>query len=162
MKQTEFIRRLTDVMESHKQRLFRYACYRTGSVAEAQDILQDLYLRLLERHHEVEKAANLPAYIFRSLANACSSRTIAPHYVDLSSSEVALLDSDAENFEEEVERIRTLVAAMPEEFREVIRLKIYAGLTFDEVAETLGFSSSTAKRRYYEGLESLRKKYNLL
>ena len=90
MKQTEFIRRLTDVMESHKQRLFRYACYRTGSVAEAEDILQDLYLRLLERQHEVEKAANLPAYIFRSLANACSSRTIAPHYVDLSSYEVRL------------------------------------------------------------------------
>ena len=72
-----------------------------------------------------------------------------------------MLDS-LDNFEEEVERIHTLVAAMPEESREVIRLKIYAGLTFDEVAETLGFSSSTAKRRYYEGLESLRKKYNLL
>lgn len=162
MKQTEFIRRLTEVMESHKQRLFRYACYRTGSIAEAEDLLQDVYLRLLERQTEVEKVNNLSAYIFRSLVNACSSRTVAPHFVELSSSEVAELDSEADNFEEEVERITALVAMMPEESREVIRLKIYGGLTFDEVGAALGLSTSTAKRRYYEGLESLRNKYNLI
>lgn len=161
MTRTEFINRLTDAMESHKQRLFRYACYRTGSVAEAEDILQDVYLRLLERQGDVEKVANLPAYIFRALVNACASRAVAPRYVELASPEVPEMEAEPDTFEEEAERIAALVAMMPDESREVIRLKIYAGLTFDEVAETLGVSPSTAKRRYYAGLESLRQKYNL-
>ena len=162
MKQAKFIHRLTRVMESHKQRLFLYACYRLGSVAEAEDVLQDVYLRLLERQTEVEKVENLSAYIFRTLVNTCSSRAVSPRFVELSSQELSDIGSEPESFEEEAERITLLLALLPEEMREVIRLKIYGGLTFEEVGSTLGLSASTAKRRYYEGLELLRNKYNLL
>ena len=47
MSQKEFIRRITELMERHKQELFRYACYRVASVEDAEDILQDVYLRIL-------------------------------------------------------------------------------------------------------------------
>lgn len=44
----EFTRRLTEFMELHKQQLFRYACYRVGDPADAEDILHDIYLRMIE------------------------------------------------------------------------------------------------------------------
>jgi RNA polymerase sigma-70 factor (ECF subfamily) len=54
---------------------------------------------------------------------------------------------------------RTAAAALerlPEEQREVIVAHLWGGLTFEEIAEVTGASSSTAHRRYAEGLQTLR------
>lgn len=156
----EFTRRLTDLMEKHKQSLFRYACYRLASTEDAEDILQDVYLRLLERGGEAAKVENLHAYVFRTLVNACSSHLQSPECVPLTGPEAANICEAPQTFEEEAPRIAALIESMPEHTREVIRLKIFASMTFSDVAATLGISATTAKRRYYEGLDYLRLKFN--
>jgi RNA polymerase sigma-70 factor (ECF subfamily) len=52
--------------------------------------------------------------------------------------------------------VAAAVQALPEEQREVIVLKEYQGLTFLEIAATLGLPPSTVKTRLYRGLELLR------
>jgi len=49
------------------------------------------------------------------------------------------------------------VAALPAEHGEVVLLKTWGGLTFAEIAEVVGESSSTVHRRYQSALEQLRK-----
>ena len=49
-----------------------------------------------------------------------------------------------------------LLARLPEEQREVIMLKVYAGLTFKEIAETLELSANTVASRYRYAIERLR------
>lgn len=55
-----------------------------------------------------------------------------------------------------------MLSGLPETCSEVIRLRIYGSMTFDNIAEVLGVSAATAKRRYYQGLELLRLKYDVL
>ena len=160
MSQKEFIRRITELMERHKQELFRYACYRVASVEDAEDILQDVYLRILERGSAVARIENLHAYMFRMLVNACNSHARSPGFMPLTCSEASGLSEQPESFEEETPRIAALVDVMPEHTREVVRLRIFTSMTFCDVAATLGLSATTAKRRYYEGLEYLRLKLN--
>ncbi len=70
------------------------------------------------------------------------------------------LDYEPTSFEDEAERIRQLIENMPEKSREIVRLKTYASMTFDAIADVMRISPTTAKRRYYEGLEYLRSKYD--
>lgn len=153
---------LTETMESQKQRLFRYACYRVGNQEDAEDILQNVYLKLLESTERRKLADSLNSYIFRSVVNACSD-----HLKGSSSSKTFLYDTleiaeEPSNFEEETVMINRLMESMPEYLRDYVRLKIYAEMTFDEVAATMRVSSTTAKRRFYEGIEYLRDKFNMI
>ena len=50
------------------------------------------------------------------------------------------------------------MVALPEEQREVIVLKEYEGLTFQEIAEVLGLPVSTVKTRLYRGLGRMRER----
>lgn len=159
MTQKEFIDRLTAFMMSNRQQLFCYTCYRVGRAEDAEDILQSVYLRMLEHFDPDKQVDNIAAYVYRSLANACASQYDTQRFVSLDASELeALCETSPDNFADEYDRIDRLLAILPEDCKEVIRLKLHASLSFDDIAVTLGISLSAAKRRYYYGLETLRSK----
>ena len=138
--------------------LYRYACYRLGRREEAQDVIQELYLKLHRQHlHEV---SNARCYLYRALSNSCTQllrerRRI--EYVDVTS----LRDLQAEyiaptKYEQEQALIARLLAAIPDEQSEVIRLHLHGECTFTEIAEILDIPLATAKSRYRYGIEHLR------
>ena len=49
------------------------------------------------------------------------------------------------------------MSRMSENFREVVTLKVWGGLTFAEIATTLGIPANTASSRYRYGIEELRR-----
>jgi RNA polymerase sigma-70 factor (ECF subfamily) len=53
--------------------------------------------------------------------------------------------------------LQVALSKVPEKFREVITLKIWGELTFDQIAKTLDLSPNTAASRYRYGMEALRK-----
>ncbi|HWI57454.1 MAG TPA: sigma factor-like helix-turn-helix DNA-binding protein, partial [Bacillota bacterium] len=54
--------------------------------------------------------------------------------------------------------IQTAMNQLPEIYRAVITLKIWGGLSFAEIAQTLGIPANTAASRYRYGLAELRKR----
>lgn len=58
--------------------------------------------------------------------------------------------------DDDVRQIQVALTAIPLKFREVITLKIWAGLTFAEIAAALELSPNTIASRYRYGLETLR------
>ncbi|MBQ2247823.1 MAG: RNA polymerase sigma factor, partial [Tidjanibacter sp.] len=65
--------RLAELMQSERDHLFRYACYRLGSAVEADDVVQDLYLRLSKQGARLAEIEDLKGYVYRSLTNSCTS-----------------------------------------------------------------------------------------
>ena len=139
--------------------LYRYACYRLGAREEAQDVIQELYLKLHRQHlHEVRSAR---CYLYRALSNSCTQllrnrRRI--EFVDVTSlRDLHAEDITPSDFEQEQALIARLLAALPDNQSEVIRLHLHAGCTFAEVAEILDEPLPTVKSRYRYGIEHLRK-----
>jgi DNA-directed RNA polymerase specialized sigma24 family protein len=58
--------------------------------------------------------------------------------------------------------VQAAVRSLPEEQREVILLAKYQGLSYAEVAATLGISEAAAKQRAYRALQSLKSKLKTL
>ena len=147
------------VFTEELQSLYRYACYRLGERDAAQDVIQELYLKL--HRQGLGEVRNVRCYLYRALSNSCTQllrnrRRI--EFVDVTS----LRDLHAEDitpadFEQEQALIARLLAALPDEQSEVIRLHLHGECTFTEIAEILDEPLPTVKSRYRYGIEHLRK-----
>ena len=155
------------IITAEMQSLYRYACYRLGEREAAQDVIQELYLKLHER--ELSEVRNVCCYLYRALSNSCTQHLRERRkleYVDVT----ALRDLQSEDFapadfEQEQALIARLLAALPDEQSEVIRLHLHGECTFADIAEILDIPLPTAKSRYRYGIEHLRKelqKQNLI
>ena len=142
--------RVTEIMEREKDNLYRYACYRLGSPEEAEDLLQDLYLAMHSKRSALRNVDRLDSYIYRSLSNACASRLRSRsrrRFVD---------DAAPDRFEREFRRIDRMLALLPAEQSETIRLRIHGGRSFAEIAEIVEAPVATVKSRYRYGIAKLR------
>jgi RNA polymerase sigma-70 factor (ECF subfamily) len=141
-------------------RLLGAARTMTGSTAEAEDVVQDLFVELARGRARLAAVADLEAYVFTMLRNAVRRRgrraaldrravlaIAAGRRATGAFAEMAELPDDA---------LADAVAALPETQREVVALKIDAGLTFAEIAAVTGTSLNTAASRYRYALEKLR------
>ena len=102
------------------------------------------------------------SYIFRTLSNVCTSwlsRSSRFKTIPMDTC-LNLADIPSENNEADYQRIVQLLAEIPEEQAEVIRLRIYGNNSFAEVAEILALPLPTVKSRFLYGLEKIRKAMN--
>ena len=147
------------VFTAELQSLYRYACYRLGGREVAQDVIQELYLKLHKQG--LGRVKNARCYLYRALSNSCTQlmrerRRI--EYVDVTSLRDLKTDDIApSDFEQEQALIARLLATLPDEQSEVIRLHLHGECTFAEIAEISDIPLPTVKSRYRYGIEHLRK-----
>lgn len=128
------------------------------SVADAEDIVQEAFVRFWRRNHSIENRGLLYAMV-RSIALDLirrDSRRARREAVAVSETE----QSVEPQFQLEDEAQQALALALdhlPKDQREVLVMKIWNELTFAEIAEALGISQNTAASRYRYGLAALRK-----
>ena len=155
------------VFTTELQSLYRYACYRLGEREAAQDVIQELYLKL--HKCKLNEVKNVRCYLYRALSNCCTQQLRERRkveYVDMTTlRDLQADDITPSNFEQEQVLIARLLAALPDVQSEVIRLHLHGECTFVEIAEILDIPLPTAKSRYRYGIEHLRKelqKQNIL
>ena len=141
------VQRLYDV---HGRALLAYACAFLHDPSEAEDVLHQVFLQLLRDG----TAISSPGYLFRAVRN----RVLNP--LRGRSREVALdvetqwLESPSGSIETAL-ALQSALGTLPEEQREVIVLRVWGQLTFEEVAAVVGVSPNTAASRYRYGLAKL-------
>ena len=164
MKETSDItkEKLADVFKTERPRLLRYACYRLADGDDAEDVLQETFLKLHTRLSDTDggQINDLPSYLFRTLANLCTKwQANASRFktVPLDTSvDVADTAPDKQN-EDDYKRIARLLTEIPDEQAEVIRLRYYGDKSFQEIADILGIPLTTAKSRFTYGLEKIKR-----
>lgn len=134
-------------------RLYRFILSRVPDEADADDLLQEIFLRIHTNLERVRDLERLESWIFQ-IARNC----IADYYrerrhampLDEPGMENRLVASDPEEpgaVEELAPGLRAVVEALPERYRQALILTEYEGLNQRELAERLGISFSGAKSR---------------
>jgi RNA polymerase sigma-70 factor (ECF subfamily) len=143
------------------QRLYHYVLGLLGSEPEAEDVIQELFIRLAQKRRHLLKVENMAGYLFamaRNLAlDALSNRPQKTVNID---DYLNILVSDAERpdqSENSAELFQALLA-LPFKQREVVNLKCLEAMTFEEIARSLNISLNTAASRYRYALAKLRRK----
>lgn len=152
---------LAEHLRQEQLHLMRYACYRLGDAYNAKDALQDAYLKLFDKLSDRTgmEVKDWRSYIFRTLSNVCTSwlsRSSRLKTIPMDA-RLDLADIPSENNEADYQRIAQLLAEIPVEQAEVIRLRIYGNNSFADVAEILALPLPTVKSRFLYGLEKIRK-----
>lgn len=131
-----------------------------GRLEDSRDLVQEVIVRIVERGQPIEQPK---AYCARAIRNAAIDRLRReqrlPDVLPLGPVCDQLIDNRAAasvGRSEENEYLQRLLKEISAEQREVVVLKIYAGLTLAEVSETLGIPEGTAATRYRRGLAAMR------
>ena len=66
---------LERVIELYQDALFRFAFFRTGSLADSQDIVQNVFLKMVDSSRDLAHVGDLKNYLFRCVSNACCDWT---------------------------------------------------------------------------------------
>ena len=155
-----YMEQLACLMEEEKHHLHRYACYKIGDTDEADDILQEMFLRLCSKSHLLAQVDNMRNYLYRTLANQCGmllrERQKRPEVSVENLEQLQLEEFIPESFEQEYRLINRLLSEIPMEQSEVIRLHIHGGRTFADIAAILDAPLPTVKARYRYGIDKLR------
>lgn len=139
-------------------RLHHYLVVQLQSRADADDALQETFLRLTRGREKLATVENLTAYVFAVARNEASRLAARRRRTGAELSGDSLFGGGCD--EAQVRETAELVAAAlgrlrPEE-REVIELKTYAGLTLAEIAAVTGAPPGTVATRYRAALKKLR------
>jgi RNA polymerase sigma-70 factor (ECF subfamily) len=123
------------------------------SHAEAEDVLQETFVRLLAIDDAPEKPEHYCVRCFRN--NALNHRRSLWRRVTREFESARWFDRSSDESPHERAAMRCL-AELPVTQREVIVLKLWHDCTFEEIGELLDVSPNTAAGRYRYGLEKLR------
>jgi len=157
----------------HKDILFNFALRTTGNKDDAQDLLQETFMKAFRFWDKFEKGTNMRAWLFRIMKNSYINRyrkeTREPGMVDY---------DDVENFYDSIrddstnsndlqkhmysnmlsDEVTGALQALPEDFRTVVILCDIEGLTYDEIAEFLNCPIGTVRSRLHRGRKMLEEK----
>ena len=147
---------LEQIVARHQDRLFRFAYFRTGSRPEAEDIVQEVLLKLFRSGTVLDAVENVESYLLRAIANRCCDYHRRKRPTVPLEKAGRITAPDDEPLERERERIDALLENLPPEQAEVIRMKSSDGLTFARIAAVTGTPEATVKSRFRYGLEKLR------
>jgi RNA polymerase sigma-70 factor, ECF subfamily len=143
----------TSWLSANGRRFLLFARDQTRSEADAHDVLQDSLVESWKRHGtDVPPPDALVFATIRRRAIDLARRTDRRERREL---EVGWFDSATGGTALDAE-LEQAVKALSSIYREVVVLKVWSGLTFQEVAETLGIPLNTAASRYRYALDQLR------
>ena len=142
------------LFEKHKDMVYSVALRYAGDPAAAQDIAQDIFLKLFSAIGSFRGDANFEAWLYRMVVNRCfdqkrKTRRLAPlldavmdvmHAPDVSALDEVLRDEMSTH-------VRAVVDGLAPEQRMVIVLRYTQGLSYDAIAEIVGCSAGTIASR---------------
>lgn len=140
--------------------LYAFVLNLTRSEADTKDVLQQVFCNLAREPKRLEAIRDAKAYLARMAYRLvidqfrrCSVRERHLEEARHADFFAPSVDPDEGEFRNSLNRA---LAELPEEQKAVLHLKLWEGMTFDEVARVLGISQHTAASRYRYGLDKIR------
>jgi len=146
------------VHDEFDARLRRFVRSRVWDPESAEDILQDVYLRIHTHIGTLRDCSRLPAWLFQITRNAILDHHRARRPTQELKEEVPQPEEPEtdEAMAELARGLAPMIESLPERYRQALSLTLHEGLTQQELARRLGISLSGAKSRVQRARERLK------
>jgi RNA polymerase sigma-70 factor (ECF subfamily) len=145
------------LVERYERVLFSVALRMLGDAEDARDATQDAFVKVFQRLGDYKPEHRFFSWIYRILTNECLNALRARRPQEPEIPEVAIVSGALEALELEERRraVQTAISALPPDYRDVLVLRHFAELSYEEVADTLAIPVKTVKSRLYTARQQL-------
>ena len=155
---------LATLFERHHARLYRYCLRMTGNRQTSEDLVQDVFMKMLKYKSNFRDDSTFAPWMFGIARNACVAhwRRASVDTVPEEELEHAPLEGQSDDDhagEQQAELVRRALLALPAKGREVLVLSRYEFKTYEEIAQALGCSVVAVKVRAHRAIKRLREIY---
>lgn len=154
---------LETVVDLYGKMIYRLAYAKTSNIHDAEDIMQEVFLRYAKIGKEgkiFENEEHRKAWLLRVTVN-CSKTAMNLSWHRRRSDEQ--LDENMTACDSEIKKtdnklsVREAVASLPEKYRVIVHLYYYEELSVSEIGDIAGISENTVRTRLHRAKEKLRK-----
>lgn len=151
--------------QKHKGSLYRYLLRGCGEAAVADELFQDVWMKLINARERYEARAKFTTYLYHLAHNRLIDyyrrKSVTVVQADTEITEAAPVAGNQHPDQkvqqrEQLDRLLELLKQLPDDQREAFLLREEAGLTLAEIAEVTGVGQETAKSRLRYALKKLR------
>ena len=129
--------------------LYRIAFYMLESEAEAEDAVQETYLKLWDTRDTLDAIRNPKAYAVTLLKNLCLDRLRRARHLSfpeqLPEQENPHLQDDEMDTRMRLDKVLAAIKSLPDRQREILLLRTVEGLSYEEIAERTGMNYLTLR-----------------
>lgn len=148
-----------------KQKLYRFALRFVDNSADAEDVVQEVFIRIWNMRDQMQDIQNWEAWCMRITRNLSLDKirmVQRRHTYPLESSlHVSLKDERPDEQveqQESTQRIGRLIATLPEKQRRIIHLRDVEGYSYNEISEILEIDLNQVKVNLFRARNAVREK----
>lgn len=142
----------THLIDAYGNAVLRLAYSYLHNMEDAEDILQETVIKMLDVDVDFENDAHEKSYVLKTASNMAKNRIVYNKYRETDE----LMDDLVSDEKEDLSFVWEAVKSLPENFREVIHLFYAEGYKTAEIAEVLGRNESTVRSDLKRGREKLK------
>ncbi|GLR16358.1 RNA polymerase sigma factor [Portibacter lacus] len=145
-----------------KNKMYRLALRIVGSSHEAEDVVQEVMIKVWKKRDHLESVKNMEAWCMTLTRNEAIDATRSKHRRTVGmETQFDMQDQGASaqrqmESSETVNRIKGYISALPENYRTVVHLRDIEEMSYDEIAEVSGFTKDQVKVYLHRGRKKLR------
>ncbi len=148
----------SELYKLYKDRLYRYAFYRTGSREAAEDAVSSCVLSAYEQIKKLKKPEAFSAWIFKILYYTCaaevkaiSKRREIADVNGVQEAQLAVFDNAVERTE-----LQQALGILKEEERSIVLLSVVSGLSSSEISKICDMTSGSVRSKLSRSLKKMR------
>lgn len=153
---------MQDWYEQYGPALVAYLCPVLGDRGSAEDVLHQVFLKLLKGNVEVPNDS-VKAYLFRAVRNTAlnlaqqnsRNRSLDPNMKETANTGQQWFEAPAELGYWST-KLESAIRGLPAEQGEILVMRVWGEMTFDEISAVLGISINTVASRYRYAIGKLR------
>src|ERR1700679_427988 len=162
---------LDQLIETYQHRLMRYLMFLTSKREGAEDLFQEVWIRVLRRGSQYNGQARFDTWIFTIARNLVIDLSRKRTMASLDEMREGSEESDTRPFEivqegpspleqfqyrENASEVATVLLTLEPAYREVLTLRFHEEMSLEEIATVTRAPLSTVKSRLYRGLAALK------
>lgn len=159
----EFEREYTELVEAYSDGVYNFVRFMIRDADDREDIVQQTFISLYHNLPKLRREVSLKPWIFKVAKNQCLDflkRKKALVFSELP--EVVLeIPNEDESVEAQVDllgfmdEVKTALADLPHSVRDIMLLKYFEDMTFEEIAEIVSLPVNTVKSHFYRGKQKI-------
>lgn len=149
-------------------KLYRIAFRLLGNAQDAEDMVQEAYLKLWNKRNELPTVLNTEAYCVTLIKNLCYDnwrlKCSSQDRLSLEDTQLSAEGNIANETElrDEAHQVKRLIGLLPAQQREVMTLRDVNGCTFEEIEQVLGLNAIHVRVLLSRARKKIREQFNVI